>query len=42
VDGRGSAARLSGQDRKLVMIDSEAEIVRSIFRRYAELGSVQC
>ena len=30
-----------GQDRKLVMIDSEAEIVRSIFRRYAELGSVQ-
>ena len=30
-----------GQDRKLVIIDSEAEIVRSIFRRYAELGSVQ-
>jgi hypothetical protein len=29
------------QDRKLVMIDSEAEIVRSIFRRYAELGSVR-
>jgi DNA invertase Pin-like site-specific DNA recombinase len=28
------------QDRKLVIIDSEAEIVRSIFRRYAELGSV--
>jgi DNA invertase Pin-like site-specific DNA recombinase len=29
------------QDRKLVVIDSEAEIVRSIFRRYAELGSVR-
>src|SRR5215472_246411 len=29
------------QDRKLVIIDSEAEIVLSIFRRYAELGSVR-
>jgi site-specific DNA recombinase len=29
------------QDRKLVIIESEAEIVRSIFRRYAELGSVR-
>src|SRR5215468_1089556 len=29
------------QDRKLVIIDSEAELVRSIFRRYAELGSVR-
>jgi DNA invertase Pin-like site-specific DNA recombinase len=29
------------QDRKLVIIDSEAEIVRSIFHRYAELGSVR-
>ena len=29
------------QDRKLVIIDGEAEIVRSIFRRYAELGSVR-
>src|SRR6516165_8860979 len=29
------------QHRKLVIIDSEAEIVRSIFRRYAEIGSVQ-
>jgi hypothetical protein len=29
------------QHHKLVIIDSEAEIVRSIFRRYAELGSVQ-
>src|SRR5215472_5438259 len=29
------------EDRKLVNIDSEAEIVRSIFRRYAELGSVR-
>jgi DNA invertase Pin-like site-specific DNA recombinase len=29
------------QERKLVRVDSEAEIVRSIFRRYAELGSVR-
>src|SRR5207245_1374236 len=29
------------QDRKLVIIDSKAEIVRSVFRRYAELGSVR-
>ena len=29
------------EDRKLVIIDSEAEIVRTIFRRYAELGSVR-
>jgi DNA invertase Pin-like site-specific DNA recombinase len=29
------------EDRKLVMVDREAEIVRSIFRRYAELGSVR-
>jgi site-specific DNA recombinase len=29
------------QDRKLVIIDSEAETVRLIFRRYAELGSVR-
>ena len=29
------------QDRKHVIIDSEAEIVRSIFRRYAQLGSVR-
>jgi hypothetical protein len=29
------------QDRKLVMVDSEAETVRSIFRRYAEFGSVR-
>jgi DNA invertase Pin-like site-specific DNA recombinase len=29
------------QDGKLVMIESEAEIVRIIFRRYAELGSVR-
>jgi len=28
-------------DRKLVIIDGEAELVRSIFRRYAELGSVR-
>jgi DNA invertase Pin-like site-specific DNA recombinase len=29
------------QDGKLVVIESEAEIVRMIFRRYAELGSVR-
>jgi DNA invertase Pin-like site-specific DNA recombinase len=29
------------QNRKLVIIDSEAEIVRAIFCRYAELGSVR-
>jgi len=29
------------QDGKLVIVDSEAEIVRFIFRRYAELGSVR-
>jgi hypothetical protein len=29
------------QDRKLIIIDSEAEIVRFIFRRHAELGSVR-
>jgi site-specific DNA recombinase len=29
------------EDHKLVVIDSEAEIVRLIFRRYAELGSVR-
>jgi hypothetical protein len=29
------------QERKLVIIDSEAELVRSIFRRYAQLGSVR-
>jgi DNA invertase Pin-like site-specific DNA recombinase len=29
------------EDRRLVIIDSEAEIVRSIFLRYAEIGSVR-
>jgi site-specific DNA recombinase len=29
------------QDRKLVIVDSEAETVRAIFRSYAELGSVR-
>jgi DNA invertase Pin-like site-specific DNA recombinase len=29
------------EDRKLVIIDGEAEIVRTIFRRYTELGSVR-
>jgi len=30
-----------GRDRKLVIVDSEAELVRSIFHRYAELGSMR-
>jgi DNA invertase Pin-like site-specific DNA recombinase len=29
------------QDRKIVIVDSEAQTVRLIFRRYAELGSVR-
>ena len=29
------------EDRKLVIVESEAEIVRMIFRRYAALGSVR-
>src|SRR5215831_19090523 len=29
------------EDHKLVVVDSEAEIVRMMFRRYAELGSVR-
>jgi site-specific DNA recombinase len=29
------------EDQKLVVINSEAEIVRAIFSRYAELGSVR-
>ena len=29
------------QDRKLVIVDGEAETVRAIFHRYAELGSVR-
>jgi hypothetical protein len=29
------------EDSKLVVADGEAEIVRAIFRRYAELGSVR-
>src|SRR5262249_1513086 len=29
------------RDRKLVIVDGEGEIVRTIFRRYAELGSVR-
>jgi hypothetical protein len=29
------------QDHKLIVVDSEAEVVRDIFRRYAELGSVR-
>jgi hypothetical protein len=39
----GGAPSLGYQarDRKLVIVDGEAEIGRSIFRRYAELGSVR-
>jgi site-specific DNA recombinase len=29
------------QDRQLIVVEGEAEIVRGIFRRYAELGSVR-
>jgi len=29
------------QDRKLVIVDSQAEVVRTIFRRYVALGSVR-
>jgi len=29
------------RDRKLIILDGEAETVRHIFRRYAELGSVR-
>ena len=29
------------EDRKLLVIDGEAEVVRAIFHRYAELGSVR-
>jgi site-specific DNA recombinase len=29
------------RDRQLVIVDIEAETVRSIFRRYAELGSIR-
>jgi hypothetical protein len=41
VDGRRAAARYRVEDHKLVGVDSEAQIVRWIFRRYAELGSVR-
>ena len=41
MDGRRAAAWLSGADRKLIVVDSEAEVVRALFRRYAELGSVR-
>ena len=30
-----------GQDHKLIIVDSEAEVVRAIFHRYPELGSVR-
>ena len=40
MDGRGAAAGYRVRDWRLVIVDGEAEIVRTIFRRYAELGSV--
>jgi hypothetical protein len=40
VDGRRAAARVSGTG-KLIIRDSEAETLRFIFRRYAELDSVR-
>jgi hypothetical protein len=39
--GGGPSLGYQARDRKLVIADGEAEIVRSIFRRYAELGSVR-
>jgi hypothetical protein len=41
VDGGVPPLGYGVQDHKLVMIDRKAEIVRLIFRRYAELGSVR-
>ena len=41
VDGRLPPLGYDVQDRKLVVNESEAETVRAIFRRYAELGSVR-
>jgi site-specific DNA recombinase len=41
VDGRRAAARVLGEDHKLVIVDSQVEIARMIFRRYAEFGSVR-
>ena len=38
-DGRSAPLGDRAEDRKLVVMDSEAEIVRAIFRRYAELCS---
>src|SRR6202140_3881295 len=39
--GGGPPLGYPAQDHKLVMIDREADTVRLIFRRYAELGSVR-
>jgi hypothetical protein len=41
VDGRGAPFGYQVQHRKLIIVGSEAEIVRFIFHRYAELGSVR-
>ena len=41
MDGRVPPLGYQARDRQLVIADSEAETVRSIFRRYAELGSIR-
>ena len=41
MDGRPAALGYDVKDRKLVVNEAEAETVRTIFRRYLELGSVR-
>ena len=41
MDGWRAAARVWSASHKLVTIDGEADTVRLVFRRYAELGSVR-
>ena len=41
MDGRRAAAGVHAGNAKLIIVDSEAENVRFMFRRYAELGSVR-
>jgi site-specific DNA recombinase len=40
VDGRLGAAGIAPKDRTLVVVPEDADTVRSIFKRYLELGSV--
>jgi site-specific DNA recombinase len=40
VDGRLGAAGIAPKDRALVVVPEDADTVRSIFKRYRELGSV--